>query len=78
MTGAVHPASPPPTSAPAGGSGGGQGDDLRERVAKLEAHLQHLATKTDVEGIKTWALRGAIGGMVLAASLSIAVLKLFP
>lgn len=55
-----------------GRQGGPRGPgDIGERVAKLEAHMQHLATKA-------WVLGGVLGGMVLAASLAIAVLKLFP
>ena len=59
------------------GGGGGNSNDLHGRVSAIEAELKHLATKADVESIKTWALRGALAGMVLAASLAIAILKLF-
>ena len=63
---------PPPQSPPP--SNGGYG----ERLAALEAKLEFLATKEDVKDIKVWTLKGVIGGMVLAASVSIAILKLFP
>ena len=58
-----------------GGPGNGNGHDLHGRVSKLEGQLGHLATKADVESIKRWALKGAIIGMVTAASLAIAILK---
>ncbi len=70
-----HPASAAGAARHAGG--GGNGNDLHGRVSALESELKHLATKSDVESIKTWALKGALGGMVLAATLAIAVLKLF-
>ena len=35
------------------GGGGGNGHDLHGRVSALEAHMQHLATKEDVQEIKT-------------------------
>ena len=54
-----------------GPRGSGPGGVIGERVAKLETHMQHLATKA-------WVLGGVLGGMILAASLSIAILKLFP
>ena len=44
--------------------------DLRERVSALEAHLEHMATKA-------WVLAGVVGGMGLAATITLAVIKLF-
>ncbi len=41
------------------------------RVLVIETELKHLATKA-------WVLGGVVGGMVLAASVAVAVLKLFP
>lgn len=72
MTGTAHqrPAAPPEASPAHGGGNGRNGGDLREMVAILEAHMQHLATKA-------WVLGGVIGGMVLAAIISLSVLKLF-
>ena len=65
----------PDTGRRGGPNGHGPGGDIGERVAKLEAHMQHLATKA-------WVLAGVLGGMVLAASLAaslaIAIIKLFP
>ena len=61
------------------GAGGSNGNGQRlnrieERLtrmeAKFDAELPHLATKA-------WVLGGVVGGMVVAASLTIAVLKLF-
>ncbi len=78
--GDVHPIGAPPEHAPSTSSGdgnGGNGRDLHGRLSKLEARMDYLATKSDVEQIKTWALKGALGGMVLAATLAIGILKIF-
>ena len=45
--------------------------DIDRRVLVIETELKHLATKS-------WVLGGVVGGMVLAASLALAVVKLFP
>ena len=50
---------------PSGGDGG-----LGERVAKIEAHMSHMATRA-------WVLGGVIGGAGLAATIAVAILKLF-
>ena len=41
-----------------------------ERLARLETHFLHTATKA-------WVLGGVVGGMVAAATLTIAIIKLF-
>ncbi|MDE0224348.1 MAG: hypothetical protein OXP28_04345 [Gammaproteobacteria bacterium] len=41
-----------------------------ERLARLETHLLHMATKA-------WVLGGVVGGMVAAATLTLAIIKLF-
>ena len=74
-----------PGSQSLGGDGGGEnGGRLRaieSRLThietKLEIELKHLATKADVETIRTWALKGALFGMIAVASVVIAALKLF-
>ena len=65
-------------AAPGTGSGnnGGNGFDSRLReaekdIAGIKNELTHLATKA-------WVLGGVIGGMIIAASLAITILKLFP
>lgn len=42
-----------PASAAAGRGGGGRGGDFGERLARVETHLEHVATKADVEALKT-------------------------
>ena len=44
---------------------------VENRVLVIETELKQLATKS-------WGLGGVVGGMVLAASLARAVVKLFP
>ncbi len=44
--------------------------DFRERLSKLEAHMEHMATKS-------WVLGGVIGGMAVAATVALAAARLF-
>ena len=46
-------------------------EDLERRVTVIETELKHLATKA-------WVLGGVVGGMFLAASLALAIARLFP
>lgn len=59
----------PPGTRP-GGSNGGGGRDLPSRVAAIEAHMQHMATKA-------WVLAGVVGGMVSAALVTLAIIRVF-
>ena len=52
------------------GSGNGGGRSIGERLSAIEAHMQHMATKA-------WVLAGVVGGMGLAATITIAVIRLF-
>lgn len=49
--------------------------ELRERVAALEAHMEHVATKA-------WVLGGLVGGMVggmgLAATITLTIIRILP
>lgn len=38
---------------------------------------ENMATEGDVKDVKIWVLSGVLGGMVLAAGTSIAIMKLF-
>ena len=67
---------PPPPANPAAGSGG-NGNNLHARVSAIEARLDYIATKADVQEIKIWALRGTLAGIVAATLIAIAILKLF-
>lgn len=49
----------------------------REDLQKLEIQLQYLATKEDLQKLKVWWLGGIITGMALAATVAIAVLRIF-
>ena len=44
--------SSPPAQQAGGGGGNGSDRELYGRVSALEAHLQHLATKEDIQGVK--------------------------
>ena len=67
---------PDPPGSDSGGSGGG-GASLESRLTRLETHLQYLATKEDIQKLKVWWLVGIIGGMGLAATVALAVLRIF-
>ena len=58
------------------GGGRRNGNNLEGRVAALEAHMQHLATKADVQKLRTWVLAGVVGGMVIAAILTLAAARI--
>lgn len=45
--------------------------ELENRIVIIETELRHLATKA-------WVLGGVVGGMVLAATVALAVARLFP
>ena len=69
------------------GSDGGDGDDgdiesrlrgVEDKVLVIQTDFKHLATTRDVEKVKVWVLAGVVGGMIVAASLAISILKLFP
>lgn len=61
------------------GAGGGNGNG--QRLREIERRLTRIETKFDTElphlATKAWVLGGVVGGMVIAASLAIAILKLF-
>ncbi len=76
-----NPQSEPAASA---SSGGGGGSNVEQRLARLETRIEYLATKEDVqkletrvEQVKVWVLAGVIGGMAVAAGLTVAILRLF-
>ena len=48
---------------------------LHERVAALEAHMQHVATKAWVLG---GVLGGIIGGMGVAATITLTIIRILP
>lgn len=60
---------------------GGNGGGTHERLRAIEDRLTRLETKFDTElkhlATRAWVLGGVVGGMVIAASLAIAFVKLF-
>ena len=87
MTGTVHPhpAAPPASTPGHGSSGDGNGRDVHGRLSAVEAHLQHLATKEDIQRIEgliskreASMLRWLIGIIAVATiSLGVALLRTF-
>jgi len=80
-------------SIPDEGGGNGGGREIYERLARIETDMKHMATEASIEGIKgelqgikahmqhmatkAWILGGVIAGMGLAASIALAVARLF-
>lgn len=56
-------------------SGGGSGRGVESRLAALEARVEYLATKEDVQKIKVWVLSGVIAGILAGTMLAAALLK---
>lgn len=48
----LHPV-PEPPEAESGGRGGGGGGSFDSRLARLETHITYLATREDVQGVRT-------------------------
>ena len=59
-----------------GGNGSG-GGDTRERLARLEEKVEHLATKEDIQKIKVWILLGIIGALPISVTMVLLVAKFF-
>ena len=56
------------------GSSNGNGSSFGERIAAIEAHMSHMATKA-------WVLAGVVGGIVsgmgVATLMTLTAIKLF-
>ena len=81
-----EPSRPDPHRFRDGGNGDDGGTDQRLRAvelglaglnARFESELKHLATKEDLQKIKVWVLSGVLGGMALAATVAVTILKLW-
>ena len=44
---------------------------------QIETRMEHLATKEDLQKLKVWWLGGIVAGMGLAATVALAVLRIF-
>lgn len=55
-----------------GGDGANGANNLGERIASLEAHVQHLATKEDVEKSSKNLLKWMVGIMITSLLASVA------
>ena len=64
------------------GAGGGNGDDVEIRLARLEERFdalkENVATKLDVEGFKNWMLRWFVVTSLSAAIVALVVRALWP
>ncbi len=48
--------------------------DMRERMVAVETHLEHVATKADIQALKVWVLSSVLGSVVAAISAVAALL----
>ncbi|MGI9347565.1 MAG: hypothetical protein ACR2PV_06225 [Gammaproteobacteria bacterium] len=64
-----------PADRPGGNGGGG---NVGERLARLEEKVDHLATKTDIEALKTTFWRSAFLVVVSVAGLAFAIARFVP
>jgi len=64
----------------------GGGKEICKWMARIETDMKHMATEASIQGIKAhmqhmatkaWILAGVIAGMGLAASIALAVARLF-
>ena len=51
--------------------------EVRQRLVKLETHMEHVATKEDLKDLKIWFLVGAMSGAVALASIGILLARWF-
>ena len=62
-------------------NGNGGGGSYGERLARLEAEVDNIklnmATKTDIANMKVWILSGVLGGMGIAALVTVGILRFF-
>ena len=59
-----HPPTPPPSRpAPSGGGDGSSG--FGERLARIEARMEHVATKEDIQRLRVWVLGGPGEGITV-------------
>ena len=49
---------------------------LAEIRTKLDTQLDHLATKNEVTKLKVWVLTGVLGGMAIAAGITLGIARL--
>ncbi len=75
MTKGVHPLRPHEQN-PTSGEGGENGNgNLHGRVSALEARLDYLATREDIQKLKTWVLGGVLGAAGIALTIVLAVFQ---
>lgn len=51
--------------------------EVRQRLVRLETHIEHVATKEDLKDLKIWFLAGAMSGAVALASIGILLARWF-
>ena len=50
---------------------------VEDSLLVIETKMEYLATKEDLQKLKVWWLGGIIAGMGLAATIALAVLRIF-
>lgn len=65
----------PARGRPSTGGGGGNGFD--ERLRRVEQQLVRIETELRHTATRAWVLGGVVGGMAVAAVITVGLLKLF-
>ena len=66
-----------PSGRPGSSGGGNGGSGHGERLARIEARMEHVATKEDIKKLRVWVLGGVLGALGLAVLAAIGVARLF-
>ena len=71
-----RPPMPPPSfPSPSGDRDGSSG--FGERLARIEARMEHVATKEDIQRLRVWVLGGVLGALSVAVMGTIGIASLF-
>lgn len=67
----------PARGRPSAGGGGSGGNGFDERLRRVEQQLARIETELRHTATRAWVLGGVVGGMAIAAVITIGLLKLF-
>ena len=65
------------SAAPSPSGSGNDRSGFGERLARIEAKMEHVATKEDMQKLRVWVLGGVLGALGIALVASTGVARLF-